>query len=144
MSPRKWRYLITLLVLGSCLGCSGMAWVLDVFEGVDLLGMEKDERDFSAAEQRKLFDTFFPVPVPESATDVRIHYQGFQDWHLDISFTLPPGDYEAFVAQLTPHPQESGVYAGRIHLADGGFLANASSITVDPETRRVKLSAFTW
>ncbi|QSQ21740.1 hypothetical protein JY651_42405 [Pyxidicoccus parkwayensis] len=119
-------------------------WLFDAFEDIDLLGTEKDERDFSIAEQRKLFDTFFPVPVPPSASDVRIHYQGFQEWNLDISFTLPPGDYEAFVAQLAPKPDEPGAYLGRIQLGDGGFLANASTITVDPETRRVKLTAFTW
>jgi hypothetical protein len=134
---RKW--LVLLLVPFLC--CFGGLWTV---ASSDFLGTDKDEDDFSAQEQRKLLDTFFPVPVPPSATDLRIRYQGFQDWHLDISFTLPPGDFEAFVAQLTPHPDQPGAYAGRTQLADGGFVANASSITVDPQARRVKLAAFTW
>jgi hypothetical protein len=140
MSARKWGALAVVLVLGSCLGCGGLLWALD---DVDFLGTEKDERDFSAPEQRKLFDTFFPVPVPPSAADVRIRYEGFQDWHLELSFTLPPEDFEPFVAQLTPNPDQPGAYAGRTQLGDGGFLANASSIAVDPAARRVTLTAFT-
>ncbi|WP_163991039.1 hypothetical protein [Pyxidicoccus caerfyrddinensis] len=140
MSAGKWSALAVVLVLGSCLGVGGLLWA---FDDVDFLGTDKDERDFSVAEQRRLFDTFFPVPVPPSAADVRIRYEGFQDWHLELSFTLPPGDFESFVSQLTPHPDQPGVYAGRIRLGDGGFLANASSITVDTVARRVTLTAFT-
>ncbi len=140
MTRRKWGILIAVLVLGTCLGCSGLLWGVTSF---GFLGTEKDEDDFSAEQQRKLLETFFPVPVPPSATDLRIRYEAFQDWHLDISFTLPPEDFEAFVAQLTPAPGQPGAYAGRTQLGDGGFVANDNSITVEPTTRRVKLTAFT-
>jgi nitrogen fixation-related uncharacterized protein len=137
----KWALVSTVTVMMLCLGCPGLLWAVS---SGSFLGTDKDEDDFSPEERRKLLDTFFPVPVPDSASDLRIRYQSFQDWHLDVSFTLPPGDFDAYVARLTPQPEPPGGYEGRTRLGDGGFVANASTITVDPATRRVKLTAFTW
>ncbi|NMO19613.1 hypothetical protein HPC49_12535 [Pyxidicoccus fallax] len=141
MKGRKWVSLGAVGTLVTCLGCSGVLW--SVFSS-GFLGTDKDTDDFTPQQQRRLLDKHFPVQVPPSATDLRIRYQAFQDWRLDISFTLPPGDFEAYVAELPLHPQEPGSYAGRLVLGDGGFVADASTITVDPEARRVKLHAFTW
>lgn len=143
--PRRkrslWTFLPAVVIALSCLGCFGF---LSGGGFTGLPGTDKDEDDYSPREQRRLLDTFSPVPVPPSATGLRIRYQGFQDWHMDISFTLPPGDFEAYVAQLTPHEQEPGAYAGRTRLGDGGFVADASAIRVDPAARRVKITAFTF
>lgn len=141
MTRRTWGILAAIFVVGSCLGCSGLLWGV---ASSGFLGTDKDEGDFSAAEQRRLLDTFFPVPVPASATDLRIRYEGFQDWHLELAFTLPPAEFDAYVAQLTAHPEQPGAYAGRTRLGDGGFVADASAITVDTAARRVTLKAFTW
>ncbi|MFP2925079.1 hypothetical protein ACLESO_07655 [Pyxidicoccus sp. 3LG] len=137
---RTWRVVAMVLTLGTCLGCSGLLWVFSS----GLQGTDKDEGDFSPAEQRRLLDKFSPVPVPASATDVRIRYQQFQDWSLRMSFTLPPGDFESYVAGLTSSAQQPGQYACRTRLGDGGFVADACTLTVDPAARRVSLHAMTW
>ncbi|MCP3143002.1 hypothetical protein [Pyxidicoccus xibeiensis] len=140
MSRRKWWGWGAVLAVLTCLGCSGLLWSM---ASTGFLGTDKAESDFSPEAQRRLLDTFSPVPVPASATDVRIRYQGFQDWHLDLSFTLPPEDFDAYVAQLTPSQGPPDTYEGRTRLADGGFAADASSITVDRASRRVTLTAST-
>jgi hypothetical protein len=80
--------------------------------GNGLGGTDLRETDLSRAEQLKLLNEFSPVPIPESASDVRLRYQRFQDWSFRATFTLPPGEYEAFVGQLRPEKPAEGSPAG--------------------------------
>lgn len=104
-------------------------------------GTNVTERDLSPEEQFRLLNQFAPIPIPASATDIRIRYQRFQDIFLDASFMLPPADYDAYVQQLQPLSghlvgvsSNAGQYQGRI-------VGNYTSIIIpDPATHRIAIS----
>lgn len=99
------------------------------------LGTNLTERDIPRVEQLRLLNAHSPLPVPESAEDVRLRYQRFQDWFFEGTFTLPPADFDAFVRGLQPSATP-GVYTGR------QIGAYSGSVEVDATTRRVTVRHF--
>lgn len=90
------------------------------------------EQGVSRDEQLRYLNAFSPAPVPESATDVRLRYQRFQDSFFEASFTLPPADFAAYVGSLRP-TSDPAVFIGK---QIGSYTG---SVTVDTTMYRVTL-----
>lgn len=102
-------------------------------------GTDVTERDLSPDLQVRLINSYAPIPVPSEATDIRLHYQRFQDIFLDASFSLPPAQYDDYVRQLTPLPPTVGVAPGTAYR--GVTVGSYTSVVVpNPATRRITIS----
>lgn len=94
------------------------------------LGTNVTEHDLPRAEHLRLLNAHSPVPVPDSAMDVRLRYQRFQDSFFEGSFTLPQGDFDAYLRGLQPTANPT-VFVGK---EIGPYTG---SVTIDAAARRV-------
>jgi hypothetical protein len=137
--PRRRWLLWILLGVGtfSCFGVvAGAFLVVEGFGGPEV----KTAADLPPARWAELLSTYSPVPVPSTATELRLEKQGFQDPLIELSFTLPQEDFDRYVAQLKPSPE--GVYEQCWLGADGGSVADGCSVRVDPAKRRIFITVF--
>jgi hypothetical protein len=132
----RWLIYLAAMTVTSCLaaGCIGTIAIALFFSA---MGTETTEADFKTdAQSVQFLNSIIPLAIPANATNVQFTQQGFQDRHIDATFTLPPGDVEPFIQSLPPLDQpKPNHYVGEVgytHL----------SVEVDPGTGVIHLIWF--
>lgn len=70
------------------------------------MGTTTTQTDFGTDTERIQFlNSMLPITVPANATNLSFTQQGFQDRHIDASFTIPSHEVDLFVTSLPPLDQ---------------------------------------
>ena len=137
-STKRRRNAIALGIASACVAAA-MAWwsfahLPDVLQGDDLT-----EKDLSRARQIALMNSYSPLAIPASASDIKIEYQRFQDWNFKAAFTLPPRDFKIWTARLKPQGQVAGGAKPRFY--KGKTIGVwTGTVMAEPSGRRVTIT----
>lgn len=61
-------------------------------------------------ERRQFLSRFFPVKIPDEATNFSFEYQSWQDWSLQASFTLPKAPFRDIREKMERNVLRNGKY----------------------------------
>ncbi len=87
-----------------------------------------------------MIDRFAPIPTPTEASDFRLRYRRFQDWHFEASFVLPATAFDGYVNQLGPRLPDSPGLEGWERYEGKRIGPHAGGVRVERGTGRVVVS----
>ncbi len=143
-TPRSMKRHIVIALVAGAVGVAACIAAATAFRSFanspePLRGTDLTEKDLSRAQQIALIRGFSPLAIPASASDFKIEYQRFQDWHFKATFTLPPRDFKSWTARLKP--QGKVALGAKPRFYKGKTIgAWTGSIVAEPSARRVTIT----
>jgi hypothetical protein len=100
----KYRMLSISMVAGGLIGVIG-SWLLLVALFSDGLFNTSTKENMTAPQ----LEQFIGLDIPSSATNLKSHAEGFQDWQVRVRFEMPKAEVEAFLKINNLEPERETI-----------------------------------